>query len=282
MGDFLHHMLRLGDFVWELRNHQLEQLLREPLSAAARVHRWLTAAEGDPPPPAPWRGLRGLPPHRERHLGMSTARGPPAIPGPAGGFLEAPAGRPLPAMDHPTRLHDRVGGAHSGSGVGAQIGPVVRRHTRAGGPRTAVRRRPAPGVGAAHPATAHPNSRGGPRSPVGRGGRGMAAGGPGATRWVECRCVLAHPGPHPPPSARSHSSTARKWSSPMSSRSSKLPGMPPSHWGLLWRYCCPHSNPRSRRAAWGWGCRQVLPASSQFTIGALDGVVLGWFLRWVM
>ena len=32
----------------------LEQLLREPLSGAARVHRWLTAAEGDcPPPPAP-------------------------------------------------------------------------------------------------------------------------------------------------------------------------------------------------------------------------------------
>ena len=24
---FLHHMLRLGDFVWEPRNHRLEQLL---------------------------------------------------------------------------------------------------------------------------------------------------------------------------------------------------------------------------------------------------------------
>ena len=68
----------------------------------------------------------------------------------------------------------------------------------------------------------------------------------------------------------------------MSSRSSKLPGMPPSHCGLLWRYCCPHSNPRSRRAAWGWSCGHVLPASSQFTIGALDWVVLGWLLRWVM
>ena len=55
MDDFLHHMLRLGDFAWELRNHRLEQLLREPLSAAARVHRWLTAAEGNctPPPPRP-------------------------------------------------------------------------------------------------------------------------------------------------------------------------------------------------------------------------------------
>ena len=35
---FLQHMLRLGDFAWELRNHRLEQLLREPLSAATRVH----------------------------------------------------------------------------------------------------------------------------------------------------------------------------------------------------------------------------------------------------
>ena len=37
----------------ELRNHRLEQLLRDPLSAAARAHRWLTAAEGDHPPPPP-------------------------------------------------------------------------------------------------------------------------------------------------------------------------------------------------------------------------------------
>ena len=51
VDNFLHHMLRLGDFVWELRNHWLEQLLREPLSAAAWVHRSLTATEGKPPPP---------------------------------------------------------------------------------------------------------------------------------------------------------------------------------------------------------------------------------------
>ena len=38
VDDFLHHMLRLGDFAWELRNHRLEQLLREALSAAARAH----------------------------------------------------------------------------------------------------------------------------------------------------------------------------------------------------------------------------------------------------
>ena len=53
VDDFLHHTLRLGDFALELRNHQLEQLLREPLSAAVRVHRWLTAAEGNCPPPPP-------------------------------------------------------------------------------------------------------------------------------------------------------------------------------------------------------------------------------------
>ena len=50
---FLRHMLRLGDFTWELRNHRLEHLLREPLSAAARAHQWLTTAEGDQPPPGP-------------------------------------------------------------------------------------------------------------------------------------------------------------------------------------------------------------------------------------
>ena len=53
MDDFLHRMPGLGDFAWELCNHQLEQLLCEPLSAAARVHRWLTAAEGSCPPPSP-------------------------------------------------------------------------------------------------------------------------------------------------------------------------------------------------------------------------------------
>ena len=53
VDNFLHHMLRLGDFAWELRNHRLEQLLHEPLSAVARVHRWLTAAEGNCPPPPP-------------------------------------------------------------------------------------------------------------------------------------------------------------------------------------------------------------------------------------
>ena len=38
VDDLLHHMLRQGDFAWELCNRRLEQLLREPLSAAAQVH----------------------------------------------------------------------------------------------------------------------------------------------------------------------------------------------------------------------------------------------------
>ena len=53
VDDFLHHMLRRGDFACELRNHRLEQLLRGPLSAAARVHQWLTTTEGSCPPPPP-------------------------------------------------------------------------------------------------------------------------------------------------------------------------------------------------------------------------------------
>ena len=50
---FVKHILQLGDFALELRNHRLEQLLRTPHSAAARVHRWLNAAQGDSPPPPP-------------------------------------------------------------------------------------------------------------------------------------------------------------------------------------------------------------------------------------
>ena len=38
VDELLQHILWLGDLVWELRNHQLQQLLRAPRSAAARVH----------------------------------------------------------------------------------------------------------------------------------------------------------------------------------------------------------------------------------------------------
>ena len=64
VDDFLHHMLGLGDFAWELCNCQLEQLLHEPLSAAARGHRWLSAAQGNCPPPPPHPGRHFVPPIR--------------------------------------------------------------------------------------------------------------------------------------------------------------------------------------------------------------------------
>ena len=115
------------------------------------------------------------------------------------GVLEAPTRRPLPAMDHRAWLHDRMGGLYSGQGVGTRTGQVVCCHARPGDPRTTVRRRPARGVRAAHPATAHHDPRGGPRPPVGRSGRKMATGGPGAASGVDRGCVLAHPSAHPPP-----------------------------------------------------------------------------------
>ena len=95
-----------------------------------------------PPSPAPWQGLHSLPPCSEWHPGVPAARGPPPVPGPAGGFLEAPTGRPLPAVDHLARLHDRMKGPYSGRGVGAQMGPVARRHARPIDPRTTVHCRP--------------------------------------------------------------------------------------------------------------------------------------------
>ena len=65
------------------------------------------------------------------------------------------------------------------------MGPVVGPHARPRDPRTTVRRHSARGVGAANPAAAHHDPRGGPRPPVGRGGKGMATGGPGATSGME-------------------------------------------------------------------------------------------------
>ena len=46
MDVFLKHVLRSGDFAWELRTQRLEPLLGTPQSGRA-VHKWLTAAEGD-------------------------------------------------------------------------------------------------------------------------------------------------------------------------------------------------------------------------------------------
>ena len=73
-----------------------------------------------PPSPAPWQGICSLPPCREWHPGVPAARGPRPVPGPAGGFLEAPTRRPLPTVDHWALLHDGMGGLYSGRGVGAR------------------------------------------------------------------------------------------------------------------------------------------------------------------
>ena len=51
MDEFLQHMLRLGNFLSDLRNNRPEQLLRMPGSVGAQVHQGLTAAEGDLFPP---------------------------------------------------------------------------------------------------------------------------------------------------------------------------------------------------------------------------------------
>ena len=81
------------------------------------------------------------------------------------------------------------------------------------------------------------------------------------------------------PSTRSQFSTACRRSGLMFVRSSKLPGMPPSHWGWLCRWCWSHTNPHSRRTAWGWGRGHVLPASCQFTMAAGAYLVLRSLVR---
>ena len=250
MDHFLNHMLRLGDFAWGLRNHRLEQLLREPLSAAARVHRWLTAAEGScpPPPPSPGKdfvaslrvvnGTLECPPQKDPHPYRD---------------LPGSFSKHLPD-DHRAQLHDRMGGPHSGRGVGAQMGPVVRRHARNGGPRTMVRRRPARGVGDDHPATANHDPRGGPRPPVGRSGRGMATGDPGATSGVVWGRVLAHPSAPPPPHRPPHRQRALSHrDTHMGTRRGHHPMPPPGG----------RSRPAHRGALKKWGAcvrRRPVPA----------------------
>ena len=112
MDNFLHHMLRLWDFASDLRNHRLEQLLRKPLSAAARAHRWLTAAEGDPPPPPPR-------PDKDFVASLRVVNGTLECPPQAGPhpYQDLPRGflkHLQDAVDHRAQLHDRVGGTHSG------------------------------------------------------------------------------------------------------------------------------------------------------------------------
>ena len=214
-----------------------------------------------PPSPAPWQGLRSLPPCREWHPGVPAARGPPPVPGPAGEFLETPTRSPLPTVDHRARLHDRMGGPYSGRGVGARMGPVVRRHARPGGSRTTVRRHPAQGVAAAHLAAAHHDPRGGPRPPVGRGGKGMATGGPGATSGVEWGRVLAHPSAHPLPHCPPHRQRAPSHGDThMGTRRGHHPVAPPGG----------QSRPARRGALQNWGaCVRRRPVLAGRHSGAL-------------
>ena len=143
--------------------HRLEQLLRAPHSAAARVQRWLTAAESDclPPPPRPGRDFVASLRIVNGNL-VSPARGPPSLPGPAWWFLKAAPGHALPTVDHRTQIHARMGGARCWRAVGVRVLPVVRNNARTGGSRTAIHRCPTRGVGATHPAAAHDDPRGGP------------------------------------------------------------------------------------------------------------------------
>ena len=95
VDELLQLMLQLGDFVWELRNHQLEQLLCAPQSAAARVHRWVTAAEGSCPPP---------PPHPDTDFVASLCI--------VNGTLECPPQEdPHPYRDLPGDFSKHLGGA---------------------------------------------------------------------------------------------------------------------------------------------------------------------------
>ena len=180
--DFLRHMLLPGDFLLEFRNHRLEQLLREPSNAAAWVHRWLTAGKGDcPPSPAPNLGLRGLPPHSERQPAVSAAREPHP-------YRDLPGGLSKHLQD--SLFPPWIIGRGSMTALEAHIvGAGWARESdrwcatgRAGGPRAAVHGRPGRGMGAAHAATVHHDSQGGPRSPAGRGAEGL---------------LRAAPGPHP-------------------------------------------------------------------------------------
>ena len=79
------------------------------------------------------------------------------------------------------------------------MGPLMRPHARTGGPRAAVRRHPARGVGAAHRATAHHDPHRGSRPLVGCSSSRMATDGPGASLGVAWGRVLSPPSSPPPP-----------------------------------------------------------------------------------
>ena len=146
--------------------------------------------------------------------------------------------------------------------------PVVRCHARPGDPRPTVRRHPARGVGAAHPAMAHHDPQGGPRSPVIRGGKGMATGGPGATSGVELGRILAHPSAHPPPHRPPHRQRAPSHrDTHMGTRRGHHSVAPPRG----------RSRPAHRGALQHWGAfvrRRPVPAGQHF--GALTPHAPHW------
>ena len=163
VDDFLHHMLRLGDFAWVLRNHRLEQLFREPQSAAARAHWWLTAAEGDqaPPPPRPDKdfvaslrvvnGTLECPPQESPHPYQD-------MPGGFSRHLQDALFPPwIIGRGSMTAWEARIVGeewAREWSRSCAATRPP-------GDPCATIRRHPAPVVGAGHPAETHHDPRGG-------------------------------------------------------------------------------------------------------------------------
>ena len=105
VDEFLQHMLRLGKFVWELRNHRLEQLFRAPHSAAARVHRCLTAMQDDcpPPPPRPVRDFVASLRIVNRTLECPPQEDPHRYRDLSGGFSKHTTGRAPPAVDCQTQ-----------------------------------------------------------------------------------------------------------------------------------------------------------------------------------
>ena len=77
-------------------------------------------------------------------------------------FLETPPRRTVSTVDHWTHLHDRMGSAHCGRGVGERMKAVVRNNAPAREASGTIRRQPTGRVGTTDRATTHGVSWGGP------------------------------------------------------------------------------------------------------------------------
>ena len=244
--DFLHHLLRLGDFAWELCNHRLEQLLREPLSAAARLHRWLTAAESSssPPPPRPDKdfvaslrvvnGTLECPPQEDPH----PYRDPPG--GLSKHLQDALFPRWIIGRSSMTAWEARIVGKE----WARKWGPWCAA-TRA--PETPAQRYAAIPLEGSEP---HTQLRPtmilgtGPNHPWDTAAKGMASGGPRATSGVEWGRVFAHPSAGPPPHRPPHRQRAPgHGDTHMGTRRCHHPVAPPGR----------RSSPAHRGALQNWG-----------------------------